>query len=151
MQSFAPAEGYPGQLVAEWLEHVRLLLYNLSQLLELWVVAQEVKAVGIERTSTCTSTCSAPGACTASTSTTLASLSGGLEQVYRLVSPRAGGGSTCVRASSGRRSWCASLCLLCLFLKSALWNTLEFGQNMSNMVKEPLVLRSKGTQPHGRG
>ena len=49
------------------------------------------------------------------------------------------------------RATLGSLCLLCLFLKSALWDTLEFGQNMSNMVKEPLVLRSKGTQPHGRG
>jgi hypothetical protein len=40
---------------------VRLLLYNLSQLLELGVVAQEVKAVGVERASTSasTSTCSA--------------------------------------------------------------------------------------------
>lgn len=28
-------------LLKDWLKHLRLLLYNLSQLLELWIVTQE--------------------------------------------------------------------------------------------------------------
>lgn len=95
-------------LLQDRLEHLGLLLYDLSQLLELWVVAQEVKAVGVERT--CTSTGSASRACTTSTSTTLPSLRGGLEQIYRLVSSGSGGCCTCVTASSGWwRGRCASL------------------------------------------
>jgi hypothetical protein len=91
-------------------KHLGLLLYDLSQLLELWVVAQEVEAVGVERTSTSISACGASRACTTSTSATLPGLRSCLEQVYRLVSSRSGWGCTCVTAGSGRwRGRCASL------------------------------------------
>jgi hypothetical protein len=95
-------------LLQDRLEHLGLLLYDLSQLLELWVVAQKVKAIGIERTST--STGGASRARSSSTSATLPGLRGGLEQIYGLVSSRSGGGCTCVTAGSGWwRGRCASL------------------------------------------
>jgi hypothetical protein len=80
-------------LLQDRFKHLRLLLYDLSQLLELWVVAQKVKAIGGETssstsasTSTSTSTgtsSSAAGASTTSTAAlTLTCLCSCLEEIY---------------------------------------------------------------------
>lgn len=72
-------------LLEDRLEHLRLLLHNLSQLLELRVVAQESQAIGAESTSRFSG-----AGCTTRASTSVASPSGLrslFEEVYRGIAP----------------------------------------------------------------
>jgi hypothetical protein len=107
---------------------LRLLLYDLSQLLELGVVAQELETIGVERSASIASSSasSRTGASTTSrTTTSLTGLGGGLEQIYRLISARGRTGGTCVAGgSSWRRGRRVRLCGLRLLLTCAVWNTL---------------------------
>lgn len=86
----------------DWLEHGRLLLDDLSQLLELWVVAQEVEVSGSGLSTSLTTTL-ATKCCSQITCTTVAtcrsiltSLCGSLEQIDRLIARGRSSLCTCV-------------------------------------------------------
>lgn len=82
------------QLLKNGLQHLGLLLYDLTELLELWVVAKEVEVSQITGTtssssSTCGSSCggggsrgSAPTSSTSTGTTTTTSLSSQVKQVH---------------------------------------------------------------------
>ena len=95
-------------LLENGFKHLRLLLHNLSQLLELRIVAQEVQAVAAERTASASpsGTSSSSSSSTTCPTSTLASLCGCLEQVYGLVAARSLGSrssGTRVATSGSRR------------------------------------------------
>ena len=128
-------------LLQDGFKHLWLLLDDLSQLLELWVIAQEVEISGIACSSgrSATGPSSSSSRCTSSRS----SLCSRLEQIDWLVSRRC----RCFRSAYVASCWCSLLCLirsrsrllLCcgsrgLFLLDILWDC-----------------RSTSTPPHGLG
>lgn len=87
-------------LLQDRLKHLRLQLYNLSQLLKLWVVTQEIQAIAAKRR---TGSCSSTGASstTTTTSASLSSLCSGFKEIYRLVASSGSCGGS--RVSTGCR------------------------------------------------
>lgn len=107
-------------LLQDGLEHLRLLLHDLTKLLELWVVAEEVE-VSVRSTSTSalpttgsTSSCCSTTT-TSSTRTASATLGSRLEEVDRLVTTTLRGLrlSTGLSRTSVTASYLLSLCLTC--------------------------------------
>lgn len=111
------------KLLQNRLEHLRLLLDNLAELLELRVMPEKIQVAQICTTLSCTRSSSSRRATTATSSaTTPTSLSGKIEEVYASIILSAllsGGGGR----GGLRRSGCGSLASM-LFLLNVLRNTL---------------------------
>ena len=100
-------------LLQNGFKHLWLLLYDLSQLLELWIVTQEIQTIAAQGCTGASRSCTGASraSCPSTTSPTLSGLSSSLEQIYRLFASRGTRGSTRVTSSSrGRRG--RSTCLV---------------------------------------
>jgi hypothetical protein len=85
-------------LLQDRLKHLRLQLYNLSQLLELWVVTQEIQAIAAKRRTSCRSSSTTSASSTTATSASLSSLCSGFKEIYRLVASSGSCGGSRVSA-----------------------------------------------------